>query len=119
MASGTGGSRRARAVTSGRQGSQVTRYLRLRPPGEEYRDGGFEYHLMTAAGRQPLPTRQVVIANGSHPPVQLVTIGAKPEPLRPRRPCPARARSTGIWRSLTVNSGRSHIGPDLRHRPRI
>jgi hypothetical protein len=27
--------------------------------------------------------------------------------LRPRRPCPPRARSTGNWRSLTVNSGRS------------
>jgi hypothetical protein len=30
-----------------------------------------------------------------------------PSQLRPHRPCPPRARSTGIWRSLTVNSGRS------------
>jgi hypothetical protein len=27
---------------------------------------------------------------------------------RPQRPCPPRARSSGIWRSLTVNNGRSH-----------
>jgi hypothetical protein len=30
-----------------------------------------------------------------------------PSQLRPHRPCPPRARSTGIWRYLTVNSGRS------------
>jgi hypothetical protein len=41
-----------------------------------------------------------------HPPVQLVTV-ATLERGCPRRPCPPRARSTGIWRSLTVNSGRS------------
>jgi hypothetical protein len=47
--------------------------------------------------------------DGSHPPVQLVTIAATLEgAVGPRRPCPPRARSTGIWRSLTVNSGRLH-----------
>jgi hypothetical protein len=52
-----------------------------------------------------LPTRQVVIADGPHPPVELVTIAATLEPIGPRRPCPARARSIGIWRSLTDNNG--------------
>jgi hypothetical protein len=31
--------------------------------------------------------------------------------LGPRRPCPPRARTTGIWRPLTVNSGPSLVGP--------
>jgi hypothetical protein len=31
-----------------------------------------------------------------------------PSHVGPRRPCPRRARSIGIWRSATVNNGRSH-----------
>jgi hypothetical protein len=47
--------------------------------------------------------------DGPHPLVQLTTIAATLEHgLVPPWPCPPRARSTGIWRSLTVNSGRLH-----------
>jgi hypothetical protein len=45
--------------------------------------------------------------DGPHPPVQLVTIAATLERGWSSPPCPPRARSTGIWRSLTVNTGRS------------
>jgi hypothetical protein len=42
-----------------------------------------------------LPTRRVVIADGPHPPVELVTVAATPERGCPPRPCPPRARSIG------------------------
>src|SRR5215216_5650886 len=63
------------------------------------------YDLARAHGR--LPTRQVVVVDGPYPPVELVTIAATRSRGCPRRPCPPRARSTGNWRSLTVNNGRS------------
>jgi hypothetical protein len=37
-----------------------------------------------------------------------VTIAATLEQGRSSPPCPPRVRSTGIWRSLTVNNGRQH-----------
>ena len=37
-----------------------------------------------------------------------VTVAAGWSQCPPCRPCPPPAHSTGIWRSLTVNSGRSH-----------
>src|SRR4029453_11050503 len=43
-------------------------------------DGEFESHPTAAAGRRPLPTMQVVIVDESHPPVELVTVAAPPEP---------------------------------------
>jgi hypothetical protein len=46
--------------------------------------------------------------DGPHPPVQLGTIAAPLQPVLSSPAVPSRARSTGIWRSLTVNSGRSH-----------
>ena len=55
-----------------------------------------------------LPTRQVVIVDGPHPPVQLVTIAAMLGADGPCRPCPPRARRIGPWRSLTDNNGRQH-----------
>ena len=54
-----------------------------------------------------LPTRQVVTPDGPRPPVELVPSTPGPSQVRPRRPCPPRARSTGNWRSLTDNNGRS------------
>jgi hypothetical protein len=58
-----------------------------------------------------LPTRQVVIVDGLTLRFSLRPSLQGPSQLRPRRSCPPRVRSTGIWRSLTVNSGRSL--PDL------
>ena len=55
-----------------------------------------------------LPTRQVVDVDRPHPPVQLVTIAATLERGCSSSACPPRARSTGNWRSLTVNNGRPH-----------
>lgn len=57
-----------------------------------------------------LPTRQVVIADGPHPPVELVTVAATLEHGWSRRPCPPCARSIGIGRSLTDNNGRLQEG---------
>jgi hypothetical protein len=57
-----------------------------------------------------LPNRQVVIADGPHPPVELVTVAATLEHGWSRRPCPPCARSIGIWRSLTDNNGRLQEG---------
>ena len=39
-----------------------------------------------------------------------VPIAVTPTQLRPRWPCPPRARSTGNWRSLTDNNGPSQAG---------
>jgi len=54
-----------------------------------------------------LPTRRVVMVDEPHPLVELVTIVATRNRVRPRRPVPLRARNIGPWRSVTDNSGRS------------
>ena len=54
-----------------------------------------------------LSTRRVVILDELHPPVELMTVPARPEPASSSPACPPRARSLGIQRSVMVNSGRS------------
>jgi hypothetical protein len=53
------GSRRARAVTTSTTKRQVTAPSRPEPRSMEHGRRGFEYYLMAAAGRRPLPTRLV------------------------------------------------------------
>ena len=107
-------------VTTGMQACGTTHLHGQRPRPLQEPDGGFEPLTPTAAvGLRPLPTRQVVTLDGPHPPVELVTIAASGSKVRPRRPCPPRARSIGVWRSHTDNSGRSGQAPELRHRRSI
>jgi hypothetical protein len=54
-----------------------------------------------------LPTRQAVTEDGPHSQTELVLSLPDFDRCRPRRPCPRRARSTGIQRSPPDNSGRS------------
>ena len=53
-----------------------------------------------------LPTRRAVVVDGPHPPVELLPVAARWNLVGPHRPCPPRAPSIGIWRSLTDNNGR-------------
>ncbi|HKF88981.1 MAG TPA: hypothetical protein VKB85_13035 [Propionibacteriaceae bacterium] len=70
--------------------------------------GRLRTSLSCRAAFGSLPTRQVVDVDRPHPPVQLVTIAATLERGCSSSACPPRARSTGNWRSLTVNNGRPH-----------
>jgi hypothetical protein len=57
--------------------SQVKRHSPLRSRTAKQSGAGFEPLTPTAAvGLRPLPTRRVVIAEGPHPPAELVTIAA-------------------------------------------
>jgi hypothetical protein len=77
-ASGSGSPGRARAVTMGRKEPHRSPHpQRPGPPPLEHGRPGFEPLTPTAAvGLRPLPTRQVVIADGPHPPVELMTTAA-------------------------------------------
>jgi hypothetical protein len=74
---------------------------------------------MAAAGLQPLPTRQVVIVGGPHPPVELATIAATLARDRwGHIGATSGPRMIGSQRTTRVTSGpascqfTSHIRPD-------
>jgi hypothetical protein len=62
--SGTAGPRRARGVTAGMRESQVTEHSCLQPRRVRRGGAGFEPLTQQQLGLRPLPTRQVVIADG-------------------------------------------------------
>jgi hypothetical protein len=95
----------------GECGSQVTGGPPLRPrPAEQYWTG-FEPLTPTAAvGLRPFQRGKWSPWTGL---TLLLSLGPSlpsGSKIRPRRPCPPRARSIGVWRCLTVNSGRSQAG---------
>jgi hypothetical protein len=75
--------------------------------------GRYQHHQLSRRLFEGLPTSQVVVMDGPHPPVELEAIAARPEPAWSSPAVPPRARSIGRSRSPTDNSGRSHPGPDL------